>query len=57
MILKEWVNNENWLKVMNVFSLLSLSENINLRADVSLSNLRELSLHVVSECTEFLHIN
>ena len=57
MILQKRVNNEHWLQMMDIFSLLSLSENINLRTNVSLGNFWELSLDVVGECSEFLHID
>ena len=53
----ERINNEYWFEMMNIFSLLSLSENINLWTDVSLGNFRELSLDIVSECSKFLDVD
>ena len=57
MILQKWINDEHRFQMMDIFSLLSLSENINLRTDISLGNFRELSLDIVSECSEFLDID
>jgi len=57
MILEKWINNKNWFKMMNILSLLSLSENVNLWADISLSNFRKLSLHIVGKSTEFLNVH
>ena len=57
MILQKWVNDEHWLQMMDILSLLSLSENINHTTKVSLGNFWELSLDVVGECSEFLHID
>lgn len=57
MILQKWVNDEHWFQMMDILSLLSLSENINLRTNVSLGNFWELGLDVVSECSEFLDID
>ena len=57
MILQKWIYNENWFEVVNVFSFLSLSENINLRTNISLGNFWELSLNVVGKSSKFLDIN
>ena len=57
MVLQERIHNENWLQVMNVLSLLSMSEHINLWADIPLSDFRELGLDVVSEGTEFFNVD
>lgn len=57
MILQDWVHNKNRLKVMNILSLLSLSENINFRTNRSLSNFWELCVHIIGECSELLDIN
>ena len=57
MVLQERIHNENWLQVMNILSLLSLSENINLWADIPLSDFRELGLDVVSEGSEFFNVD
>jgi len=43
--------------MMNIFSLLSLGENINLWTNISGCNFWKLSLHVVSESTEFLNVD
>lgn len=56
-VLNERINDKNRFEVMNIFSILSLSENINLRANIPLSDFRKLSLHIVSEGSEFLHIH
>ncbi len=38
-ILEDWVNNENWLQMMNILSLLPLSENVDLWTNRSSRNL------------------
>ena len=50
------VHAENWLEVMNVATLCSLSEDVHFWADSSICNLRQLSLHIKGEATEILHI-
>lgn len=57
MVLQERVDDKNGLQVMDILSLLSLSENINFWADVSLSNFRKLGLHVVGESSKFFDID
>ena len=57
MILQKWIHNEHWLQMMDILSLLSLSENVNLWADISLSNFWELSLNIVGKSSEFLNVD
>ena len=57
MVLKVWVANENWLQVMNITSFNSLSENVHFWANRSISNLRELSLAIECEASEFLNVH
>ena len=57
MVLNQWVDHEYWLQMMNILSLLSLGENVHLWAGISLSNLRELSLNVIGEASEFFDVH
>ena len=57
MILQKWIHNEHWLQMMDILSLLSLSENVNLWADISLSNFWKLSLNIVGKSSEFLNVD
>ena len=43
--------------MMNILSLLSLGENVDLWASISLSNLWELSLDVIGEASEFFDVH
>ena len=51
------VNHKHWGQVMNMLSLLSLSEDIDLRANGSLSDLWQLGLDVECEATELLDVH
>ena len=57
MVLDQWVDHEYWLQMMNILSLLSLGENVDLWASISLSNLWELSLDVIGEASEFFDVH
>ena len=57
MVLYQWVDHEYWLQMMNILSLLSLGENVDLWASISLSNLWELSLDVIGEASEFFDVH
>jgi len=57
MVLQDRVNYEYWLQVMDVLSILPLGPDINFRADGSLGNFWELSLHIVSECSKLFDIH
>ena len=57
MVLQERVNNEDWFQMMDIFSFLSLSEDVYLWTNISLCDLRQLGLYVVSESAEFLDVD
>ena len=51
------VNHEHWSQVMHMLSLLSLSEDIDLRTNGSLSDLWQLGLDVEGEATKLLDVH
>ena len=55
----EWlINNKHWFQMVNVFSFLSLSEDINLWVNILLSmNLWQLSLNIECKASKFLNVN
>ena len=58
MLLEVLVNHENWLQMVNVFSLGSLSENIDSWRNVPSSvDFGEFSVHFKSEAAELLNVD
>lgn len=56
-VLQEWIDHEDWLQVMNILSFHALGPDVDLRTNRSLSNLGELSLHIVGEGSELLDVD